>query len=178
MHTLKTTRLLMWALIVTIPFWFGSCSKNGSDSVAPASVIEGTWVYTGVKINPAVDPFNTGKKTDDLLALYAQLLGDDFLTCLTTTKVTFASGGKISGTPGAKCSTFSNSQVPEPETGGTWKYDGSKLTITSADGKDSEVYDAVVSGNTLKIVQVDSSSDWDGDGKNDTETITLELARS
>ncbi|QJD80967.1 lipocalin-like domain-containing protein [Spirosoma rhododendri] len=178
MHTPKTTRLLTWALIVAVPFWFGSCSKSGSDSVTPASSIEGTWVYTGVKINPAVDPFKTGQKTNDLLALYTQVLGTDFQTCLTTTKVTFASGGKISGTPGSKCTAASSSQVPDPETGGTWKYDGSKLTITSADGKSSEVYDAVVSGNTLKIMQVDSSTDWDGDGKNDTETLTLEMARS
>lgn len=57
----------------------------------------------------------------------------------------------------------------------TWKLDGSKLTITDSTGPD--VYDTVLSGNTLKMSQTDSSTDYDGDGKKDTVTITLELTK-
>jgi len=59
---------LVYALIITMPLWFGSCKKDGSEVVTPASV-EGSWKLTSMKVNPAIDggPFG---KIDDLFAFF------------------------------------------------------------------------------------------------------------
>ncbi|MBC7570535.1 MAG: hypothetical protein H7319_12470, partial [Spirosoma sp.] len=56
----------------------------------------------------------------------------------------------------------------------TWKVDGNKLTIT--DGADVTVYDVAKNGNTMKLSTMDKA-DYDGDGKEETYTNTIELAK-
>ncbi len=156
--------------------WCGSCSKK-SDSVTPStSSVEGTWQISGYKVDPAYFVLKNGQKTNDQLAYITDLLGPagaDIITCLTTTKITFVAGGKVTGSPGSTCTASSTDLVPT--TNATWKLDGSKLTLTDSSGP--EVYDVVVGGTTLKLSQPDSSTDYDGDGKKDTVTNTLELKK-
>jgi hypothetical protein len=166
-------RSLTGIVLVTMPFWFSSCKKDGSEAVTPNGV-EGTWTYAGLKINPALDLTGSGTKTNDLLALFAQFGGADVTTCFTTSKVTFASGGKLTGVAGQKCNA-STDPVDLGNEEATWRLDGTKMTISSSSG--AEVYDTALSGNSLKLSQTDNTTDYDGDGKNDEVTITLELTR-
>ncbi|GEM_PF-3361924 len=175
MHTPTTTRLLTWVLVVSILFWFGSCSKSGSDPVNPASSIEGTWAFSGLKIDPAFDLLGNGTKTNDVLPLLVKYGGADVETCFKTTRITFLSGGKITGVAGQKCTNTTSTDLVD--TNSSWKLDGNKLTLTDSSGA-SEVYDTAISGNTLKISQTSSDADVDGDGKNDTVTQTIELTRA
>ena len=172
----NVVRLLSWVMIAVIPVWFGSCKKDG-DAVTP-SAIEGTWQISGYKISPAFDLFKTGTKTNDLLAAYGQILGQDAVTCLTTTKITFVAGGKITEAPGSKC-TASTVGTDVAGANSTWKLDGTKLTITSVSSgtTSTDVYDTALSGNSLKLSQTDSDTDYDGDGKKDTVTLTLEFTK-
>ncbi len=175
----NSVRFLAWAMVVVMPLWFGNCSKKSDDAVTPStSSIEGSWQISGMKIDPAFDLTGTGKKTNDLLGAYGQLLGADIVTCLTTTKINFLAGGKLTETPGSKCTSSSTSTDPiSTGSSSTWKLNGSKLTITDGSGS-SEVFDTALSGNTLKMSQTDSSTDYDGDGKKDTVTLTLELTKA
>ncbi|GAB4028205.1 lipocalin family protein [Spirosoma gilvum] len=172
-HT-NATRLMAWALVVALPMWFGSCKKGSDDAVTPStSAIEGSWRISGYKIDPAIDLGN-GQKTNDLLSIYKLYPGgSDVVDCLTTTIVTFNSGGKITGKAGPKCSTTTDDMNPI-EDNSTWKLDGNKLTITS--GTDVTTYDSSVSGSTLKLSSQEKE-DLDGDGKDETYTYTMELTK-
>ena len=169
-------RLMAWVLVVGMPLWFGSCKKGSDDPVTPStSAIEGSWRISGFKIDPGIDPLQTGTKNTDLLAFYKSLpngLGNDLVDCLTSTTITFNNGGKITGKSGSKCSAAND--VNPVEDNSTWKLDGNKLTITS--GTDVTVYDTVISGNTLKMSGKEME-DFDGDGKDEAYTITLELTK-
>lgn len=176
MKNLNVVRLMAWALVVAMPMWFGSCKKGSDDAVTPTtSSVEGSWRISGYKIDPGVDFLGTGQKSNDVLAYFKSLpngLGNDLVDCLTGTTIIFNAGGKVTGTPGAKCSA--STDVNPVEDNSTWKLDGSKLTLTS--GSDVTVYDTVISGNTLKLSGKELE-DFDGDGKDETYTVTLELTK-
>lgn len=169
-------RLTTWALIVAIPLWFGSCKKGSDDPVTPTTAsVQGSWKISGYKIDPGVDFLGTGQKNTDLLAYFKSLpngLGTDLADCLTGTTIIFNANGTVTGTPGAKCSASTN--VNPVEDNSTWKLDGTKLTLTS--GSDVTVYDTVISGNTLKLSGPEQA-DFDGDGKDESYTVTLELTK-
>jgi len=178
MKTHKSGRLLAYTLIVTIPLWFGSC-KKGTDVTPTSASIEGTWRTTGYKADPGVD-VGGGKKETDLLVVYRTSLsaifgakfGDLFVGCITNTKVTFLSGGKVSSQSDPACAQLDGA-APVTNTS-TWKLDGSKLTIT--DGPDVTTYDAAISGSTLKL-SAQEMIDFDGDGKEEKYNTTLELTK-
>ncbi len=174
---MNVAHLLAWALVVVMPLWFGSCKKGGDDAVTPSmSSIEGNWKISGYKIDPGVDFLGTGQKNTDLLAFYRSLpngLGNDVVDCLTSTIITFNAGGKITGKAGAKCTASTDMNPVEDNS--TWKLDGNKLTITS--GTEVTTYDTTISGNTLKLSGKELE-DFDGDGKDETYTITLEMTRA
>ncbi|WP_020600252.1 lipocalin family protein [Spirosoma panaciterrae] len=174
MKNTNVIRLMAWALVMALPMWFSSCKNGGDSTVTPStSVVEGSWRISGYKINPAIDLGN-GQKTNDLLSIYKLYpSGNDIVECLTTTVVTFNSGGKVTGKAGPKCNTTMDDVNPIDDNS-TWKLDGSKLTITS--GTDVSVYDASVSGNTLKLSSQETE-DLDGDGKDETYTYTMELTK-
>lgn len=150
MKTFTSSRVLTYALIIALPLWFGSCKKN--DDVVTPSSIEGSYRISAYRVDPGVDLLGTGTKSNDLLAAFKTLpngIGNDLVECLTTTVVTFNSSGSVTSKEGAKC-TPSNDMNPVTDQS-TWKLDGTKLTITA--GADVSVYDAVKSGNTLKLSQ-------------------------
>ncbi|MGF7216339.1 hypothetical protein GGR92_002504 [Spirosoma lacussanchae] len=173
MKNVLTARLLAWALMLAIPFWFGSCKKDSDDAVTP-NAIEGTWRISGLKISPGADLLGTGQKVTDLIAYLNALpngLGADIVTCLTTTTITFNSNGRITSKDGQKC-TSATGDLAEIEDNSTWKLEGTKLTLTDNSG--SEVYDVAQSGNTLKL-STSAQEDY-GDGLK-TYTTTIEMTR-
>lgn len=176
MKTITIGRLLAWALVVAMPLWFGSCKKGGDSVVTPStSSVQGSWKISGYKIDPGVDFAGNGQKSNDLLAYLRSLpngIGNDLVDCLTSTVTTFNANGKITGTPGAKCTTSSDMNPIDDNS--TWKVDGNKLTITSPD--EVSTYDIVQSGNTLKL-SGKQLEDYDGDGKEETYTVTLEMTK-
>ncbi len=176
MKNKNLVHLLAWALVVAMPLWFGSCKKGSDDAVTPTtSSVQGSWKISGYKIDPGVDFLGTGQKSTDLLAFYKSLpngIGADLVDCLTSTIIIFNANGKVTGTPGAKCST--STDVNPVDDNSTWKLEGTKLTLTS--GSDVTVYDTVSSGNTLKLSGPEKE-DFDGDGKDETYTVTLELTK-
>jgi hypothetical protein len=95
----NTTPLIVWALLVPMLLYFGSCKKSDDAAVTPpAASVQGDWIITGYKIDPGVDFLGTGTKSNDLLALFKGLPGGDSITaCLTTTIITFNSNGKVTG---------------------------------------------------------------------------------
>lgn len=182
MRTFTSGRFLTYALIIALPLWFGSC-KKGDDNVTPSS-IEGTYKFVSVTSNPGID-LGTGKKETDLLIVYKAFIGDLFgdqalanavISCLKSTVVTFKAGGTITSPTGSGCDAASKNGIDvQPFSGtSTWKVDGNKLTIT--DGADVTVYDVAKNGNTMKLSTMDKA-DYDGDGKEETYTNTIELAK-
>lgn len=176
MKKLISTRLLAYLLMLVLPLWLGSCSKDSNDAVTPtSSAIQGTWRVSAYTIEPGIDLLQTGQKSNDLLSTLRSLpnnLGTDLVSCLTETKVTFNANGQITSVPGAKC-TASTDNFNPVEDKSTWKLDGSKLTIT--DGSGAQVYDTVINGSTLKMSQ--TGPDDYGEGSK-TYTTTIELVKT
>lgn len=174
--TRNVARITAWALVVAMPLWFGSCKKGGDDPITPTtSSIEGSWKITGYTINPGVDFYGTGQKSNDVLAYLRSLpggIGNDAVECLTSTVVIFNANGKVTGTSGPKCSASTNMNPVEENS--SWKLDGTKLTLTS--GTDVTVYDTAINGNTLKL-SGQEMEDFDGDGKDEAYTVTLEMTK-
>ncbi|MFC5409846.1 lipocalin family protein [Larkinella bovis] len=183
---MKTTTLLNrinfrfnWslALLVALPLWFASCSKDkdadGNPDVKPNSV-EGSWKISGMKLNVQVDLGN-GTKTNDFFVMMKAIPGfdgDALIACLTDTKMTFNGNGTITGTPSPKCNFDGADDYNPIEDKSTWKVDGNKLTITS--GGVPEVYDLVIDGNTMKLSS--PIEDMNDDGKEDIMTMELKKA--
>lgn len=169
-------RILGWTLVLALPLWFGSCKKGSDDAVTPStSSVQGSWRISGYKIDPGVDFLGNGQKQTDLLAYFRSLpngIGNEVVDCLTSTTVTFNANGKVTGSSGAACT--SSSDLNPVEDNSTWKLDGNKLTLTS--GTEVTTFDTVISGNTLKM-STKEQSDFDGDGKDETYTATLELTK-
>lgn len=179
MKTMSIARIIAWALVIAMPLWFGSCKKGTDDAVTPTtSSVQGSWKISGYTINPGVDFLGTGQKNTDLLVYLRSLpqgfekIGSDAADCLTTTIITFNASGKVTGTPGSKCS--SSTEYNPIEENASWKLDGNKLTLTS--GSDVTVYDVTNTGNTLKL-SGQEMEDFDGDGKDEAYTVTLEMTK-
>ena len=176
MKTMNVARIMAWALVIAMPLWFGSCKKGSDDAVTPTtSSIQGSWKISGYKIDPGVDFMGNGQKSNDVLAYLRSLpngLGNDAVDCLTSTIITFNANGKVTGTSGPKCST--STDLNPVDDNASWKLDGNKLTLTS--GSDVTVYDTVISGNTLKL-SGQEMEDFDGDGKDEAYTVTLEMTK-
>ncbi|GAB3937181.1 lipocalin family protein [Larkinella terrae] len=183
---MKTTTLLNrvnfrygWTLVMllALPLWFASCSKdkdgNGEPDVKP-SAVSGSWKISGMKINPGID-FGNGTKVTDLLGFFAANGGADAVACLTDTKITFNSNGTITGTPSANCKSDDLDDFNPAEDNSKWSVNGNKLTIIDKEG--SQTYDLETSGNTMKWSTTEKD-DLDGDGKDDTYTMTIEFKKA
>ncbi|GAB3991111.1 hypothetical protein GCM10028807_20350 [Spirosoma daeguense] len=174
MRKVNTVRLWAWVSIIALPLWFASCKKGSDDVVTPSkSAVEGNWQFSGLKISPAVD-FGTGQKTDDLLSVF-QLIpnGSQLVNCLKKMTITFNANGTVTGKVDSQCAALVDDVNPI-EDKSTWKLDGSKLTVTS--GTEVNVFDVSLSGNLLKL-SAPYVDDFDGDGKDETYTQTMELTK-
>jgi len=172
MNIALSTRRLSWALLLTIPLWFGACSKSTTD-VTPNS-IQGSWRLSGYTIDPAFDFVGNGTKTNDILGFYALLPGGaQFVDCYKSITLTFAADGKVTGTTSTACSGVDASPFGSTA---TWASSSAgKVKIT--DGTDVQEYDATISGTTLKLAQT-FTDDFDGDGKSETGTVTLVMTKA
>lgn len=172
MNMILATRRLSWALLLTLPLWFGACSKKNTDVTPNAAAVQGSWRLSAYTIDPAFDLMGTGTKITDLLEYYKQAGGQQLIDCFKAVTVTFNADGKLSGnTSNSQCSGIAASPVGSS---GTWVLTGSKLKIT--DGLDIEEYDVSLNGNTLKLSQTEVD-DYDGDGKDESGTITLVMTK-
>jgi hypothetical protein len=166
---MKLGRLLTWALVLAMPLWFGSCKKeNGGGDVVTPNSVEGNWKISGMKLKQ-------GNQTEDYLELIKQYVGADAITCLTDSKITFNSNGKVTGVASPKCQSGDADDFNPATDNSTWKVTGDKLTITDSDGP--QVYDLAVSGNVMTW-SVTEQDDLDGDGKNETYTTVIEFKRA
>jgi hypothetical protein len=93
MHIQRITRLLILALICSLPVWLDSCKK--SEDEPTSSSIQGNWKITAVQVNPAVQGI-----TD--LASFLKGTGE---SCLTDVTLSFKSDSNISYDNPASCAT-------------------------------------------------------------------------
>ncbi|GAB2566286.1 lipocalin-like domain-containing protein [Spirosoma areae] len=169
MKMMNVGRFLAWALVVAMPLWFGSCKKEGgaADVIMPNS-IEGSWKISGMKLSE-------GNQTEDYLDLIKQYAGADAVACLTDTKITFNSNGKVTGAQSPKCQSGGADEYNPASNNATWKVNGTKLTLTDTDGV--QTYDLVVNGSTMAW-SIQEQDDIDGDGVKETYTTTIEFKRA
>jgi hypothetical protein len=171
MKTMNLTRLFTWAFLITMPLWFASCKKDGTESVTPVgSGVEGSWKISAMKISD-------GKNSQDILQYIAQLNeeGAKTVACLTDSRITFNSDGKVTGAASSKCDSKDADDFNPARSGSTWKVSGNKLTITDADG--SETFDYTVSGNTMTW-SAQEEEDLDGDGVKEKYTSSIEFKKA
>ena len=170
MKTNTTVRLFVYALVMVMPFWLGSCKKDGSEPVTPSgSAIEGSWKITSMKMSD-------GKDTQDLLELIKSTPGGaDVVACLTDIKITFTGNGKITGTTSPKCKSEDAEDFNPAENNATYSVNGNKLTINGSDGP--ETYDLNLSGNTMQWSIV-SEDDLNEDGVNEKYTVSIEFKKA
>ncbi|WP_338870680.1 lipocalin family protein [Spirosoma sp. SC4-14] len=167
---MKLGRLFTWALVIAMPLWFGSCKKESGgsgDPVTPNS-IEGSWKISGMKLKQ-------GNQTEDYLDLIKQYVGEDAVACLTDSKITFNSNGKVTGVASPKCQSAGADDFNPATDNSTWNVSGSKLTITDSDG--AQVYDLAINGNSMTW-SVNEQDDLDGDGVKETYTTMIEFKRA
>lgn len=171
MNMMNIGRLLAWALVLAMPLWFGSCKHgDGGGPVTPNS-IEGSWKISGLKIN-------NGKETEDILEFLKNQgqEGADIVACLTDTKLVFASGGKITGTPSPYCKSDDADAYNPVANSATWSVSGNKVTLTDSDGS-TDVYDLTITNSTMTWV-IQKLEDLDGDGVKENVTATLAFKRA
>ena len=170
MKTMNVGRLLAWTAVVAMPLWFGSCKKetaNGGDPITPNS-IEGSWKITGMK-------GVSDKGTVNYLEALKELGGQDAVTCLTETKITFAGNGSVAGTPSPICQSGGSDTFNPAKDKATWKVAGNKVSVTDSDG--TETFDLTISGNTMTWSS-QQQDDLDEDGVKETYTQTIEFKRA
>lgn len=171
MKTMNAGRLLAWGMVVAMPLWFGSCKKDGNETINPApNSVEGNWKISGMKIT-------AGSKTIDYLDYIKTnggTSGADVVACLTDTKITFNSNAKITGTPSPLCKSDGADDYNPATNNSTWKVTGNKLTITDEDGP--ETYDLSVNSSTMTW-SIQEQEDLDNDGVKDTLTTVIEFKR-
>jgi hypothetical protein len=172
MKYLSPIRSIAWLLLLSLPAWLGACGNKG-DSVSPSSV-QGSWRISSYTIDPAFDLTGTGKKTNDAFELYKAVAGQQAVDCIKTVTITFKSDGTMGGSAStaAACRDFVGDFTPT--SAATWKVTGNKLQIT--DSGTTQEYDIALSGSELKMSQKETD-DLDGDGKEETITLTLGLTK-
>ncbi|MEZ0542562.1 lipocalin family protein [Fibrella arboris] len=170
--TLKLiTRRLSWALLLTIPLWFG-CSKKDTDITPSAASIQGSWRQFGYTIDPAFDITGSGTKVTDILEAFKSVTGGaQFVDCYKSVTITFNADGQITGTVSIACSGIDASIFGSTA---TWSATGSKVKIT--EGAAVQEYDATISGTTLKLSQT-FVDDFDNDGKTETATVSYAMTK-
>lgn len=171
MKNMNSARSVVWALVLAMPVWLGSCGSDDGGATPSANAIQGTWRNTGLKINPGVDFMKNGQLTTDLLAYYGST-APNFITCFTTSKTTFAPDGVVLGMPGPACDPASAAATIQDRS--TWKLDGNLLTIISSIGP--TVYEVSKSGDVLRLVYK-QQIDYDGNGTAEPYAMTTELIK-
>ncbi len=144
MKNLRSFRLFAWALVVTIPLWFGSC-KDDDNPTTTTTTVEGSYKISALTIDPKA------------LGLYSDLIAASKLifnnsTCLNDITITFKTGGDATTDNPSSCQS-----IPVPVSTFTgvdatskWALSGNKLTITKGDGTKTD-YTVLSTGTILKL---------------------------
>ncbi|GAB3779748.1 hypothetical protein GCM10028818_30810 [Spirosoma horti] len=145
MKDLRLSRLFAWALLIAIPVWFGSCSKDDNPIITDTPTVEGSYKISTLTIDPKA------------LGLYTDLIAGSKLffnntTCLNDLTITFKTGGEATTDNPAACQT-----IPVPVSTFTgidatskWSLSGNQLTVTKSDGTKT-AYTVLSTGSTMKL---------------------------
>lgn len=145
MKDLRLSRLFAWTLLVAIPLWFGSCSKDDNPTITDAPTVEGSYKINTLTIDPKA------------LGLYSDLIAGSKLffnntTCLNDITITFKTGGDATTDNPTSCQS-----IPVPVSTFTgidatskWSLSGNQLTVTKSDGTKT-VYTVLSTGATMKL---------------------------
>ena len=165
-------------LLLVLPLWLASCKKE-NDVTSPNSA-EGSWRINALRFDPAFDLFGIGVPTSDAVATLKQVATQfpeyaDDVTCFTETRYTFNSNGSVAVAESPKCASSADFENLNPvDNTAKWKVENNKITLTDASG--SETYDFSRNGDTMNW-SVKETDDFDGDGKTETVTLTLEFKK-
>jgi hypothetical protein len=161
MHIQRITRLLILALICSLPVWLDSCKK--SEDEPTSSSIQGNWKITAVQVNPAVQGI-----TD--LASFLKGTGE---SCLTDVTLSFKSDSNISYDNPASCATATTSKSILQSLFANTKYTetASEVTLTDTSGA-SLVATKTVSGNTISLKWTENT-DLTGAAVKTTYTVQM-----
>lgn len=145
MKDLHLSRLFAWTLLIAIPLWFGSCSKDDNPVITDTPTVEGSYKISTLTIDPKA------------LGLYSDLIAGSKLffnntTCLNDLTITFKTGGEATTDNPAACQT-----IPVPVSTFTgidatskWSLSGNQLTVTKSDGTKT-AYTVLSTGPTMKL---------------------------
>jgi len=144
MKDLRLSRLFAWTLLIALPFWFGSCSKDDNPTVVDTPTVEGSYKISTLTINPTVLGIS------DLLA--GSKLFFNNTTCLNDLTITFKTGGDATTDSPTSCNA-----IPVPVSTFTgidatskWSLSGNQLTVTKSDGTKT-AYTVLNTGATMKL---------------------------
>ncbi|GAB3038648.1 lipocalin family protein [Spirosoma pulveris] len=168
MKNIIPSRLLTYAVVLALPMWFGSCSKNDTPDTV-SSTVEGSYKISALTASPKV-----AGVYEDLLAAAPLLLTT---TCLNDITLTFKSGGAIANDNPVTCqkSAIPPSTITGIDATSTWKYDANVLTLTKSDGTKT-AYTVLSTGSILKL-QWKDSQDFLGTGTKTAYTYTMDLKK-
>lgn len=145
MKDLRLSRLFAWTLLIAIPVWFGSCSKDDNPVITDTPTVEGSYKISTLTIDPKA------------LGLYSDLIAGSKLffnntTCLNDLTITFKTGGEATTDNPSACQT-----IPVPVSTFTgidatskWSLSGNQLTVTKSDGTKT-AYTVLSTGPTMKL---------------------------
>lgn len=145
MKDLRLSRLFAWTLLIALPLWFGSCSKDDNPTVVDTPTVEGSYKITSLSVDPkALGVYN------DLIAASKLLFANT--TCLNDLTITFKTGGDATTDSPTSCNS-----IPVPVSTFTgidatskWSLSGNQLTVTKGDGTKT-AYTVLSTGATMKL---------------------------
>ncbi|AKD54395.1 lipocalin family protein [Spirosoma radiotolerans] len=145
MKDLRLSRLFAWTLLIALPLWFGSCSKDDNPTIVDTPTVEGNYKISTLTIDPKA------------LGLYSDLIAGSKLffnntTCLNDITITFKTGGDATTDNPMSCQS-----IPVPVSTFTgidatskWSLSGNQLTVTKGDGTKT-AYTVLGTGAILKL---------------------------
>ncbi|GAB3991109.1 hypothetical protein GCM10028807_20340 [Spirosoma daeguense] len=146
MQKLNFSHVLAWSLMLTIPFWFGSCKKEETTPTPSSTSIDGTYKISTLKVDPKVLGIY-----DDLIAASKLLFNNT--TCLNDLTITFKTNGDAAADNPTSCQSIGVpvSMFTGISTSSKWTSSNNKLTITQADGTKTEYTILSNAGGILKL---------------------------
>lgn len=162
---LRASRLTALSLLFALALLLYNCGGN-DDAPAPEAAVQGTWKFTGLTANPGITFSGSPVPLSDL---YSALV----LTapCAANITLAFNAGGTMALSVPANCTALNQSvgvlvdQYTGFSSGAKWSVNGSKMTVTRANGN-TQVYDYVADNGLLTLT-----------GSDGTTTYTIKLQK-
>ncbi|GAB4050600.1 lipocalin family protein [Spirosoma litoris] len=146
MQKLNTSKLLIWALLLTMFLGFDSCKKDDDNPTVATTTIEGSYKLNSLTIDPKA------------LGLYSDLIAASKLlfnntTCLTDITLTFKTGGDATTDSPATCEAIGVpvSTFTGVDASSKWTLVDKKLTVTKGDGTKTDYTVVSNTGGILKL---------------------------